>query len=426
MRRPAIFTASAVALSLFVIALPANGDDPSGPVGADVGAFHADCQYTHRLADDPIVAPRGSGASHSHDFFGSRSTDAFSTNDSIRSSASTCVRTNASASDADHSAYWVPTLYVGDQPVDPVEPLGAYYKAGRRDFMAIKSFPKDLRIIAGDAKGLTPDEINGQRVFIWECEGTTVDRGSTTIAPTCTQGLTLSIRFPDCWDGINVDSSNHKSHMAYSTEGARAWVCPSTHPVLVPRLELKVRYPTTGGPAVRLASGAVNTAHADFMNGWNQETLEALVRDCLNTDEYCGGGEKPVPGHAGNGDAPAPAGGSGGTAGQPGFRRVRSRPKVTRDGKWLRVDTGLATVCPSRGAGCRVTLGAYSGNRRVATARSNVAAGATHRLGFTLGSKPARALNRSKRMRVTVRLRATLGDGPAKTLSRVLVLKAPR
>ena len=52
--------------------------------------------------------------------------------------------------------------------------------------------------------------------------------------PTCpdTRGsfLRLHIRFPECWDGRNIDSADHKSHMAYS----RAGVCPSTHPISVP------------------------------------------------------------------------------------------------------------------------------------------------------------------------------------------------
>ena len=61
--------------------------------------------------------------------------------------------------------------------------------------------------------------------------------------------LVLQIRFPDCWDGVNLDSADHKSHMAYTVGG----ICPSNYPVPVPLLELNLRYQTAGGPGVTLA-----------------------------------------------------------------------------------------------------------------------------------------------------------------------------
>jgi Domain of unknown function (DUF1996) len=121
--------------------------------------------------------------------------------------------------------------------------------------------------------------------------------GGGTSIPTCAPGadLILRIRFPDCWDGRNVDSPDHKSHVAYSrySKEQGGWVCPGSYPVLVPMLQLTVLYPTSGGPDVRLSPGDVDAGHADFMNGWNQEKLAELVRTCLNTDRYCGGGDKP-------------------------------------------------------------------------------------------------------------------------------------
>ena len=61
--------------------------------------------------------------------------------------------------------------------------------------------------------------------------------------PNCGGGtLVLQIRFPDCWDGRNLDSADHKSHMAYTVSG----ICPSNYPVPVPLLEYNVRYKTFG------------------------------------------------------------------------------------------------------------------------------------------------------------------------------------
>lgn len=281
-------TALAV-LAALVLAVPAGA-----AVGTDIGAFHADCEFSHRLNDDPIVAFGMPGASHSHDFSGSRTLNAFSTPASIRQAPTNCVRTDSAAAGADRSAYWVPTLYVNDQIVQETQ-LGAYYTAGVRDTQAIRPFPADLKIIAGSAKG-GPQEVNAERVWAYMCPGGTLVNGSATSAPTCkTKLMELVIRFPDCWNGVDLDSPDHKAHMAYSRRvaGAAARTCPSTHPRLMPMLQLILRYPTAGGPGLRLASGPINTAHADFMNGWDQARLSALVRGCLVTDKYCGGGDAP-------------------------------------------------------------------------------------------------------------------------------------
>lgn len=260
----------------------------------DIGAFHADCEFSHRLNDDPIVFFGLPGASHSHDFSGSRTLNAFSTPASIRQGANNCVRTDSASPGADRSAYWVPTLYVDDQIVQETQ-LGAYYSAGVRDSQQIKPFPQGLKLIAGSAAG-GPQEVAGERVWAYLCPGGTLVNGSATVAPTCkTNVLEVVIRFPDCWNGADLDSPDHKSHMAYSrrVNGAELRTCPSTHPRMMPKLQLILRYPTTGGPSLLLASGPINTAHADFMNGWDQAKLAALVSDCLVPDKYCGGGDLP-------------------------------------------------------------------------------------------------------------------------------------
>jgi hypothetical protein len=44
-----------------------------------------------------------------------------------------------------------------------------------------------------------------------------------------------------CWDGKNLDSPDHKSHMAYPTGNN----CPSTHPVRVPQILYETAWDTT-------------------------------------------------------------------------------------------------------------------------------------------------------------------------------------
>lgn len=249
------------------------------------GTFSADCGFSHRAQVDPIVNP-GTASAHMHDFFGAMSLDAFSTNDSIRQGGTTCVRSEdlraATRRSADRSGYWVPTLRVDGQDVAATT-LGAYYNTGFRDYTQIRPFPEGLRVIAGKASG-GPQEINGQRVYFWEQRP---DR------------LELNVRFPDCWDGVNLDSPDHQAHMAYSRQerpGSPRRVCPASHPVLVPQLDLKLRYPVTPGTAWTLSIGGPGSAHADFMNGWLPGVQEQLVADCLNTNSYCGGSNAPVPG----------------------------------------------------------------------------------------------------------------------------------
>jgi hypothetical protein len=47
-----------------------------------------------------------------------------------------------------------------------------------------------------------------------------------------------TIIFPTCWDGKNLDSPNHQSHVAYGQgSGANGGgACPSTHPVKLPQI----------------------------------------------------------------------------------------------------------------------------------------------------------------------------------------------
>ena len=270
----------------------------AGSIGRGIGTFHADCASSHVAADDPIVFPGQPGASHPHEFFGNHRTNAFTSPAQLRWYPETNCEREGGHSNADASAYWVPALYVGNSNVPITASTGdAYYSAGYRDVAAIRPYPSDLEVIAGDSTGRTGPFAGRQRVFLWRCApGQTLVPGTPTSAPTCnTPVLHLDITFPDCWDGAKSDSPNHKSHMAYSQPAAEGWACPPSHPVPVPKLKLGIRYPTTGGPGVRLSSGGINTAHADFMNGWDPSKLAALVRDCLNADRYCGGSSGPVP-----------------------------------------------------------------------------------------------------------------------------------
>src|SRR5262245_56443104 len=101
MRRLLILSVAALFGGSLVAALPAAEAD----VNYGDGWFRATCELSHRAHDDPIVFPGEAGASHSHEFYGSRDTDAATTTKTLRSQATTCNP------GPDRSAYWVPTLY---------------------------------------------------------------------------------------------------------------------------------------------------------------------------------------------------------------------------------------------------------------------------------------------------------------------------
>jgi hypothetical protein len=51
----------------------------------------------------------------------------------------------------------------------------------------------------------------------------------------CADGVRFEIMFPSCWDGKNVDSHNHRSHVAYP-DLVMGGSCPPGFPVVLPGL----------------------------------------------------------------------------------------------------------------------------------------------------------------------------------------------
>jgi hypothetical protein len=239
--------------------------------------FVSSCRFSHRRGDDPIVFPGRPGLSHDHTFVGNTSTNAFSTLRSLRAAGTTCRR------NGDTAAYWVPTLVLDGLAV---EPRGATIYYRRRTLEPVRPFPAGLKMIAGNSRATAPQDL---RVAFWNCGAQAGLRPSASV-PTCAGGrlteLRLHVNFPNCWDGVHLDSQDHQRHMAYSMGGH----CPSTHPVAVPAISLIFRYPVAGGAAVALSSGGQYSGHADFFNAWQQATLASLVQGCLNALRHCGRG----------------------------------------------------------------------------------------------------------------------------------------
>ncbi len=244
-----------------------------------VPEFNASCKVSHHASDDPIVFPGLAGASHNHTFIGNVTTDANSSLASLKAGGTTCSPAE------DHSAYWVPTLYQNGKAVDP-DGITVYYGSRLKDPSKTQPFPAGFRMITGDAKNQvdTPDK---QGNHFW-CAGIggEVGRSADGVMPVCapTAQIVRQVTFADCWDGVHLDSPDHKAHVSNGVNGA----CPAAFPVPIPNVSFVIGYPlSTDTNGITLASGTTFSMHADFFNAWDDAAQAARVRNCLDQSAKC-------------------------------------------------------------------------------------------------------------------------------------------
>lgn len=276
------------------------------------GAFRISCNYSHGNFDDPIVWPGLVGASHHHTYFGNTSINAYSTSAGIlKEGNSTC-----SGGILNRSGYWMPSL-INTATGAPQKPsvVIVYYKAADdKNGAYIKAPPAGLRMIAGNARPRAIGEAEGA----YECHDSTQAMNPANwgilwkdkTLKACGGGvqyLRMIISFPQCWDGKNLDSPDHKSHMAYACGNnckdatgkiaPSANSCPASHPVAIPSIAINADfYGLDPNAKYRLASDNYSTTypggyslHADWMNGWDEGTINRVVKNCLNNPRDCGG-----------------------------------------------------------------------------------------------------------------------------------------
>lgn len=253
----------------------------------DIGAFRVPCAASHMAADDPIVFPGQPGRSHLHTFFGNVGANAHSTASSLQTTGnSTCA-----GGILNRSSYWVPSL-IDTRNGAPVMPLSAifYYKGGYNGVpqASIRPMPRGLRMVVGDASNTQPLQNPKSGLTCHNAAG------QGDVFPNCRPGndVMQTTLFPQCWDGVHLDSPDHKSHMAYATYPQG---CPASHPVGLPEITFNVHYPVTvAGEAVhwRLSSDnyvgpAGYSAHADWFDGWDPDPMQTFVSRCINPRMNC-------------------------------------------------------------------------------------------------------------------------------------------
>jgi hypothetical protein len=269
------------------------------------GAFRLLCNWSKMSNDDPIVYPGQSGKAHHHTFFGNTGIDAFTTPENIRSKGNAGCRGGT----INLSGYWVPSM-VDTATGNPLAPISLliYYKTGLWTYMndnsVIQPVPKGLKMITGNSTGSAPG-IGTFQCFIPQTGQTRTGTESPSIPTTCLPGdyVRSRIAFPQCWDGVNLDSPDHKSHMAtpeqfWTGDPNRQYRCPLSHPVVLPLITFVVDYYVPAGAdtrAWRLSSDVYDTSkpggyslHADWMNGWDPTISDLWGVKCLRERRNCG------------------------------------------------------------------------------------------------------------------------------------------
>ena len=84
---------------------------------------------------------------------------------------------------------------------------------------------------------------------------------------------------PTCWNGELGIDNDHKSHMAYTTNGDVAGPCPSGFDRRLPQVQLFVRVNNYKGGTYQLSDGS-DVFHVDFFNGWQEGKLQEIIDNC--------------------------------------------------------------------------------------------------------------------------------------------------
>ncbi|WP_225978575.1 DUF1996 domain-containing protein [Gandjariella thermophila] len=260
------------------------------------GSFVTDCgvKANHQNSDNFIAAPGVlDGAQHTHDYVGNDSTDANSTDDSLAAAGTTCKNQQ------DKSAYFWPVIRDLTKQGNDVnqdgggadgnfgqilEPDSVQLKFASGGADQVTAMPQFLRILFGNAKAVTQNGKNAKDT--WTCTG--FEDRLTNKYPLCPQGSKVERihAFPNCWDGKNTDSADHRSHIVDAQNGQ----CPKGFKA-VPQLQVTLTYTVPQGKNFAVDGfpeelHKPQTDHDDFENVMSNNLMKQVV-DCINNNKQC-------------------------------------------------------------------------------------------------------------------------------------------
>ncbi|MFG2861044.1 DUF1996 domain-containing protein [Streptomyces sioyaensis] len=277
-----------------------NADAPpfAAPKGgnATTGSFTTECgrnEDGHFNSDNVIVTPGVSnGAHHTHDYVGNKATDAFADDNKLAASDTTC-------NNGDQSTHYWPVLRKLDGAAEQkpgaaqdanvgttLTPATVTLKFRGSQAGQVTAMPRFLRIITGDAKAFTNGTKNANAS--WSCTGFE-DRQLKDKYPLCPQGsqVVRTFAFQNCWDGRDIDSGNHRDHVAFSDQNG---TCPNGFKA-IPQLTQRITYDVPQGDSFAVDSFPEQlhkpvTDHGDFINVMPDDLMSKAV-NCINNGQNC-------------------------------------------------------------------------------------------------------------------------------------------
>ncbi|KAI1184347.1 WSC domain-containing protein [Nemania serpens] len=242
---------------------------------------------------DPIMDPNAV-STHVHTVMGSNAFNFTMTYEDTQTAAcSTCKAVE------DLSSYWVPSLYYHAENgsfISVKQNGGAliYYlqRSDPKDPNAAEgliAFPKDFRMVAGNQDNRNYTDTLEQRAVSFVCLGTEGPATFELPSKNCPGGLRAQLTMPSCWDGRNLDSPDHRSHMAYPS-GLDNGPCPASHPKRFITVFYEVNWNVDdfkdlwyGDKQPFVFSNGDPTGygyHGDFLTGWDIPTLQKAINEC--------------------------------------------------------------------------------------------------------------------------------------------------
>ncbi|KAH8809333.1 hypothetical protein F5884DRAFT_858834 [Xylogone sp. PMI_703] len=268
---------------------------------ANAQLFTLSCAPLTIQRSDPIVSP-GGYSSHVHAVVGGTAfQQTMSQTTAPNAKDTTCDKK------LDNSNYWQPQLYHhrsdGQFELITFQGIAVYYLNRACDYQPgltqcppnsnATAPPAGLRMLVGDPTLRTFDENNFEQQAIQHVCLTDGDGGNFfSLPPMPCLRLRAETFFPSCWDGVNLDSANHKSHVAFPTNAYNGGVCPESHPKAIYSVFYEFFYDTSTVTDFNRWVWAMGDPtgyglHGDFINGWkDQNALEQAIATCQGPDGF--------------------------------------------------------------------------------------------------------------------------------------------